>query len=274
VEDTDGEASATGRFLNHTFATPGSYAVSVEVEDAAGHTGTATTIIAVADRTAPTAAALLPVGGDAGTRITLDGTASTDNDPTFPASAAFVWDVWPQATRSGSPAVTLYGARPSHMFTVPGEFFFELRVSDRTGNQGTATGVVVVRDIRAPTVSAERPGQSRAGDPIALRAHAADDDPSFGGPGGNARYVWSFTDGGRRVVLEGANATYTFGARGSYVVTVTVTDAAGNAASDTVEVQVGPAGEDMVWLSLRVAAIASIAAAVAAARPAWRRARG
>src|SRR3972149_2630456 len=54
---------------------------------------------------------------------------------------------------------------------------------------------------------------------------------------GVANYTWAFTDGSPRT-LYGSSATYVFATPGVYTVTLTVRDAAGNAAADTLTVTV------------------------------------
>jgi PKD repeat protein len=55
---------------------------------------------------------------------------------------------------------------------------------------------------------------------------------------GIVEYLWEFTDGGTPQSLMGVNPTYTFVEPGIYTVTLTVSDAAGNSATDTVTVTV------------------------------------
>ncbi len=54
---------------------------------------------------------------------------------------------------------------------------------------------------------------------------------------GISTYTWTLTDG-TLITLTGSNPTYTFSNPGTYPVTLTVTDAAGNTATDTVTVTV------------------------------------
>lgn len=51
-------------------------------------------------------------------------------------------------------------------------------------------------------------------------------------------YTWTFTDAGTLQTLDGMNPTYTFQTPGIYTVTLNVTDAAGNHATDTVTITV------------------------------------
>jgi PKD repeat protein len=55
---------------------------------------------------------------------------------------------------------------------------------------------------------------------------------------GIVNYTWNFTDGGNPVVLTGAFPAYVFSQPGSYVVTLTVTDGAGNSDTATATITV------------------------------------
>jgi hypothetical protein len=72
---------------------------------------------------------------------------------------------------------------------------------------------------------------------------------------GIVSYAWAFTDVTAKI-LVGSNPSYTFSAPGAYTITLTVTDAAGNEASDTVVVTVSEAGPLLVLQQRIVAAVA------------------
>lgn len=83
------------------------------------------------------------------------------------------------------------------------------------------------------------PPVARAGPDRTVDQHTA---VTFDGTGstdnvGVASYTWRFADGGLRV-LTGATPTYTFDRAGAFTVTLTVTDAAGNSATDSLLVTV------------------------------------
>ncbi len=82
---------------------------------------------------------------------------------------------------------------------------------------------------------------------------------------GVANYTWTFTYNGTAVALYGASPTFRFWTTGTYIVTLTVRDAAGNTDSDTMSVKVNATPADdggfPMWMILVIAII--IIAAIA-----------
>jgi len=220
----------TGRSSGFVFNTPGVYNVTLTVTDEAGNQGTDNVIFTVLDTTPPVARAGddLTVNEDA--TITLDGSASTDNDPEFPLGADHRW-TW---TEDGTP-MSLQGEIVQHSFATPGRYEVTLTVTDAGGNSATDVIVVTVRDITAPV-------------PVADDLEVDEDVPvSFDGTGTTdnspafplgASFLWTFEDRGRTVNLFGQTPLYIFRDPGVYDVTLTVRDAAGNSASINVTVTV------------------------------------
>jgi len=167
----------------------------------------------------------------------------------------------------------LYGATPSYSFSTPGTFPYTLSVNDRTGNAAATTGNVSVRDRTPPKVHAGESLEVTAGSTVTFLATATDNDPQFSSDPGASRYQWSFEYGGVRVPLEGAQASFPFERPGVYIVTLTVTDSAGNSASDHLDVRVVTGAADPWPLYHRLAVVALIAGIVIVAVPYWRRAR-
>ena len=267
-----GSLNATGSALVYEFLIPGVFDVTVQVTDGAGNTAAASGIVVVADVTAPTAGLPDAYAGDEGSLIVLDASGATDNDPTFPSSATFTWVVRLRTPEGGLQHVTLYGEHPSYAFATPGASEVELTVTDRAGNTATARSVVEVRDRTAPSAHAGASRDVQAGATVNFEATAADNDPSFSADPANSTYAWSFDYAGRRVELSGAKSSFRFDEPGLYIVTLTVTDAAGNAAVEHVDIRVLAPSTDPTASAVRALAAALIGGAVALAVPAWRRA--
>jgi len=79
---------------------------------------------------------------------------------------------------------------------------------------------------------------------------------------GIASYTWAFTDVTPKT-LTGKNPTYTFTAQGTYTVTLTVADPAGNSATDTVVITVTPVESFPWWIVGAAIAVIGIAASLA-----------
>ena len=113
---------------------------------------------------------------------------------------------------------------------------------------GTYAGVLELRDaagqytqaaVLMQTVADTTPPVASAGADFTVNEDAA---MAFNGTGSTdnveiVNYTWTFVDGGPRS-LFGPDPSYVFATPGTYVVTLTVRDAAGNAATDTVAVTV------------------------------------
>jgi PKD repeat protein len=86
---------------------------------------------------------------------------------------------------------------------------------------------------------------------------STDNDPAFAA---TANFTWSLTDAGRQVTLHGPTANYRFESAGTYEVTLTVRDAAGNADSAELVVTVEPAPA----FDVRVAVVIALVVAAGA----------
>ena len=211
----------TGEKPKYTFATLGVYVVTLNVSDAAGNWDTDEVVITVLDETPPVANAGPDQTVDQGTEVTFDGSGSTDNV----GVTGYAWtfdDVTPQ---------TLSGANPKYTFANPGVFVVTLNVTDAAGNWATDTVTITVHDVTKPLANA---GSDQTVNEDAL--------VTFDGSGssdnvGIVSYTWKFTDGTAKT-LTGVNPTYTFNTPGVFTVTLNVTDAAGNWATDTVVITV------------------------------------
>lgn len=190
--------SATGSVNT---SVPGNYTITYSATDAAGNAATATRTVIVADLTAPviTIAGANPLTVEVGTAFTDPGATATDNiDANVPVNV------------SGSVNTA-----------IPGNYTITYSASDTAGNTATATRTVNVVDVTAPVITV-------AGDnPLYLPVGATFVEPGVSG--------FDAIDGDVAVNTTGAVNT---AARGTYVLTYTATDAAGNVASATREVVV------------------------------------
>jgi parallel beta-helix repeat protein len=172
---------------------------------------------------------LIPPVADAGpdqiahedTPVILNGEASSDNV----GIVSYVWtftDVIPQ---------TLTGVNPTYTFQTPGIYTVTLNVTDAAGNWDTDTVTITVLDVTSP-VADTGPDQTIDEDTlVTLEGWRSTDNV------GVTSWTWTFTDVTPQT-LTGENVTYTFTTPGIYTVTLEVSDAAGNRATDTVTITV------------------------------------
>ncbi|UCC93055.1 MAG: PKD domain-containing protein [Thermoplasmata archaeon] len=229
-----------GPEANHTFRHAGVFNVTLNVTDAAANWDTSNFTVTVRDTEAPVADAGDDVTVDEGTSVVLDANASTDNVGIDSYIWSFVYDGRERWLPSPTPTSTF-------TFHRPGIYTITLEVIDAMGNVGADQLTITVLDITPPVAD--------AGEDMMVDQHTT---VSFSAPGSSDNVAivdvrWTFEYDGEERVLNGTGAEFTFDLPGVYNVTMMVSDAAGNTASDdfviTVEdttVPVAVAGEDVL----------------------------
>lgn len=212
-EWTFGDGSVgTGPQTAHAYATSGIFTVTLTVVDPAGQVEAVTKPVAVLPR------AEIAVECDSTTRTcTFDGSTST-------SGVDHEWDFG-----DGSPLAT--GATTLHTYATSGIFTAMLTVTDPSGQTASATRAVTI----PPTASFE----------VSCDGSICDFDGTGSSPGMTS-YAWSFGHDG--ATASGATTEHEFPSGGEYLVTLTVTDAAGQTANATRAVQV--ADEEVLLLIL------------------------
>ena len=193
--------TGTGATPQHTYATGGSYTVTLVVTDGTGQSSAPTT------KTLDFTAAPPPTANFTSTSsyntANLDGTSSSDVDGTI---TAWAWDFGDGTTGTG--------ATPSHKYASGGTYSVTLVVTDNTGHQSAPYSAnVTVTDAPPPTASF-------TATPTFLQV-AFDGTGSSDVDGTIASYVWNFGDGNTGV---GATPNHTYATGGTYVVQLVVTD--------------------------------------------------
>ncbi len=127
----------------------------------------------------------------------------------------------------------------SHEFTLldDGSRTLQLRVTDAAGNVETSSVTINV-DKTSPVANAGDDREVEEGTSVVFDGSASSDNVAV------TNYTWTLTYGGETVTLYGVSPSHTFGAEGTYTVTLTVKDAAGNEAVDTMTVTVTAEEED------------------------------
>ena len=214
--DGDGTEDATGVTPTHTFTSVGTQKVTVTFTDAEGTTATDSLWVTVTDTTAPTADAGSKVSGAQGASVSFDASSSTDAG----TIASYQWDF------DGDWATDATGASASHTYDEAGTYTAEVVVTDAAGNVGVDTRSVTVTDSESPVANAGSNATSDEDTSVRLTASRSTDNV------GITSYEWDF-DGDGSTDATGESATHRFSDPGTYTVTLTVTDAAGNTATDT-----------------------------------------
>ncbi|UQX89356.1 PKD domain-containing protein [Jatrophihabitans telluris] len=226
----DGSAvqTLTTKTTSHSYATTGTYTVTLVVTDNDGGTATVSHSIVITGNQAPTPAFTSSTNGLA---ASFNGTGSSDADGTI---ATYDWD-FGDGSAHGSVV------SPSHTYAAGGTYTVVLTVTD---NDGTAASVSHQVTVTAPNVP---PTASFTATPTNLSV-ALDGTASTDTDGTIASYDWDFGDNSTHGT--GSTVSHTYVNAGTYTVKLTVTDDKGAATSTTKSVTVtAPAGTGTVYAS-------------------------
>jgi parallel beta-helix repeat protein len=133
-----------GSSANHQFDIAGVYVVTLKVTDAAGYWDVDTVTITILDQTSPVAIAGPDQQVTAGTLVTFNGTASTDNVGIVNYTWGFTY---------GNGYVNLYGALATFRFNIPGSYIVTLGVMDAALNVATDMITITVTGEEVPVDS-------------------------------------------------------------------------------------------------------------------------
>ncbi len=204
-----------------TYATIGTYTVTLRVTDSDGATATDTAQITIGNQL-PIADAGGPYAALQQTTVTIDGSGSTDLDGTL---TNYGWD----CDSSDGISLTSTGTTASTFCTYAsvGTYTVTLTVTDDDGDTDTATTQVIVSN-GAPVAVAGGPYTGNKGTAIAVDGTASSD-----ADGVIVSYAWDCdNDGTADVTNSSGIATCTYATIGTYTITLTVTDNDGATASD------------------------------------------
>jgi PKD repeat protein len=201
--------SALGETRSHTFATAGTYTVTLTVIDNRQQSTSVTQQVTVLP--GPSARFTPPAGQTFdGTSIRFDATGSTGGG-SGATIANYAW--------SFGDGVTGTGATPSHVYATAGAYKVRLTVTDGAGVSSSTTQSVTVLDQPPIAMFGSSPAVPIPGQPVSFDGRGSSD------PDGTiASYAWDFGDG---VTGTGAAPTHAYAGPGTYTVRLTVTDHAG-----------------------------------------------
>lgn len=214
--------TGTGASPSHTYADNDTYTVKLTVKDDTGLTGTDTAEATVAN-VAPTAEAGGPYSGDEGAEITLGGSATDPGADTF----TYAWDLDDDGTCETS------GQTVSATWITQGAYTVGLRVTDDDGGVGTDTATVNVSDVEPVAAFSYWPASPAEGETVYFR----DESTSYDG----ITWSWAFGD---NYTSPDQNPTHSYASAGTYMVTLTVSEADGDSDTATQGITISAAAEN------------------------------
>jgi len=224
--------NGSGATPSATYATAGTFTVTLTVTDNGGATSQASTPVTVtANAQPPVASAGGPYAGAANTAINFTGAASRDPDGSV---VSYLWSFGDGATAAGVTAV--------HSYVSAGTYTVRLTVTDNDGLTNAASTTAQITDgtgLQSPVANPAGPYQGTTSSPVAFDGSASSD------PDGTVvSYDWSFGDGG---TASGARPTHAYTTAGTYTVALTVTDDTGRkgTATTTASIQVVDTGANL-----------------------------
>lgn len=213
--------------LGGTALTSGNLSINMIVEDALGRV----TILPIAFNLASGLNITAPVFSN-----NMNGEVFTfDAQPT--ASGGFgpyTWEIGNYGS-AGNPGLSIdenTGAL-SGTAGLPGQYSFDITITDTRGSSATRTVDVTIADNVA--VTAPEFGASMAGDPVSVISNSVR-------TGGTGPFSWELTSGPAWLILDGARGTFSGVASesGTFPIDIRVTDSQGYSATTSASIEISP----------------------------------
>ena len=211
----DGTATSTSSSPSHTFPGDGTYTVTLTTTDGWGDAASATRVVTITEpggNQPPNPVISAPVC--LARACNFFGSGSTDPNGD---AITYLWN-W------GDNTATSTGVTPTHTFAADGTYTVTLFVTDTWGKTASTTRVVT---IAKPATN--QPPVPVIGAPSCVARVCSMSSAGSADPNGDAfTYLWNFGDG--TATSTASAPSHTFPANGPYTVTLTLTDAWGDAA--------------------------------------------
>ena len=213
------EQTLHGETVNFTFDIAGIYLVWLNITDVQGNWVTANMTVTVLDITVPVADPGLNQTVPEDTMVILNAIDSTDDVGIVNYTWTFEDEVY-------------YGMVINYTFAEPGIYTISLNVTDAAGNIGTANVFITVKDVTLPTAEAGDDIEKNEGATVGFSGALSDDNV------GIVNYTWTFKYASKDTSLYGVTPSFKFDTADKYLVTLKVSDEAGNTATDTLTVTI------------------------------------
>jgi PKD repeat protein len=212
----DGD-TGSGRTTQHSFDSAGTFGVTLSITDNAGRSAQVTHTVTIGAGTNPVATITAsPASPNIAQTVTFTATGVVVAPGHHIAS--YAWDFGDGSSGSG--------VSTSHAYAQQGSFTVVLTLTDDTGRVSTATTTISVGQGGTTATFTTSPGSPLASQPINFNA-----SQSRPAPGRTiVSYTWDFGDGASG---SGVQTNHSYVQPGSYTVTLTVTDSAGQTAFST-----------------------------------------
>ncbi|HCB04112.1 MAG TPA: hypothetical protein DEQ43_07675 [Nocardioides bacterium] len=219
--------TSTSANPTRTFATVGTYTLTLTVSDVWGKASTVTHDVSITEPAGNRAPTAVIDSGTCATFTTCQLSAAGSNDPDVSDGDAIRNYVW--SWGDGTADTTGTSAAQSHVYDVAGAYVVTLRVLDRWGRASspvtlTVTTQVEPADNESPTVVFDAPVCSGL---VCTVSSTGTSDAD-----GIRSYTWEWGDGTPDTVTTSSRSrSHTYATTGSYTVTLTATDAWGRSST-------------------------------------------
>lgn len=172
---------------------------------------------------------ILPAVANIGQTVTFDASATTDEGQPCGSKCTYLWDFGDFTTGSGITATKSY--------TLPQSYTITLTVQDDRGGVASTQRTLTISGPTAPVANFTiTPASPTAGTAVTFNASSS----TVGTGATITQYAWDFGDGSATVTTAMPAVQKTYGAAGSYLVTLTVTDSLGRTAIRSSTVTIAP----------------------------------